>query len=263
MEDEIKKEIIGKSGFPLYVDYWEKYFSQMSGEQVKECLKIIFYFNATFEVLQSQDLAIKMVVNTIVDNLKRDALKRIKQSKASRKNGLSGGRPKTPKKPLNNPTGDFENNPKITPNKDKDKDKDANNNKKGFIPPNLEEIKNYCIERSNNVDANKFNDYYSTSNWKDKDGKSVKNWKQKIISWEGRNSTTEVKQNNQTLCQEINKIIGENLITKIEVSGNKAELHLENEANHKKLTSKPAELRNQIKEKIATELGTTSFELKF
>lgn len=99
MEEEIKKEIIGKAGFPLYVDYWEKYFSQMSGEQVKECLKIIFHFNTTFEVLRSDDLAINMVVITIIDNLKRDAQKRIKQSKASRGNGLLGGRPKKDDKP--------------------------------------------------------------------------------------------------------------------------------------------------------------------
>jgi len=94
MEEEIKKEIIGKAGFPLYVDYWEKYFSQMSDKQVKECLKIIFHFNINFEVLRSDDLAVKMVINTIIDNLKRDAQKRIKQSKASRANGLLGGRPR-------------------------------------------------------------------------------------------------------------------------------------------------------------------------
>ena len=84
MEEEIKKEIIGKAGFPLYVDYWEKYFSQMSDKQVKECLKIIFHFNINFEVLRSDDLAVKMVINTIIDNLKRDAQKRIKQSNCAK-----------------------------------------------------------------------------------------------------------------------------------------------------------------------------------
>ena len=96
MKEDIRNEIIRKAGFPLYVDYWEKYFSQMSGEQVKECLKIIFHFNLTFEVLESKDLAVKMVINTVIDNLKRDAEKRIKQSKASRQNGALGGRPPKP-----------------------------------------------------------------------------------------------------------------------------------------------------------------------
>ena len=93
MEEEIKKEIIGKAGFPLYVDYWDKYFSLMSGEQVKEVLEIVYYFNKTFEVNQSKDLSVVMVVNTIVDNIKRDASKRLKQSRASRDNGKMGGRP--------------------------------------------------------------------------------------------------------------------------------------------------------------------------
>lgn len=61
-----------------------------------------------------------------------------------------------------------------------------------FIPPTLEEIKQYCEERNNNVDYQKFYDYYSVSKWKDKDGKQVKNWKQKIITWEGRNKKSEI-----------------------------------------------------------------------
>jgi len=101
MEDNIKKEIISKAGFPIYADYWDKYFLLMSGDQVKEVFRIIFIFNKTFQIEQSNDLAITMVVNTIVDNLKRDAEKRIKQSKANRENGKSGGRPSNEQKVAN------------------------------------------------------------------------------------------------------------------------------------------------------------------
>lgn len=58
--------------------------------------------------------------------------------------------------------------------------------KESFIPPTLDEIASYCKERKNNVDAKKFFDYYSVSNWKDREGKKVKNWKQKIITWENK-----------------------------------------------------------------------------
>lgn len=51
--------------------------------------------------------------------------KRYQNGKLGAEHGKKGGRPKTPKKPLDNPTGDFEKNPKKTPNKDKD----VNNNK--------------------------------------------------------------------------------------------------------------------------------------
>jgi hypothetical protein len=97
MED-LKNQIINKAGFLLYTDYWNKYFSKMTAEQVKEAFNIIFHFNTTFEVLKTNDLAVEMVIATIIDNIKRDASKRAKQSIASAENGKLGGRPKKPKK---------------------------------------------------------------------------------------------------------------------------------------------------------------------
>lgn len=60
---------------------------------------------------------------------------------------------------------------------------------KRFIPPTLEEVEKYCKERKNNVDAKKFFDYFTASDWVDGKGNPVRNWKQKIITWEsyGRN----------------------------------------------------------------------------
>ena len=94
----LKDIIINKKGFLVYTDYWDKYFNDMSGDQVKECLKIIFHYNKTFEILLTKDLAIKMVINTILDNINRDAEKREKQRKASSLNGKLGGRPKNQEK---------------------------------------------------------------------------------------------------------------------------------------------------------------------
>lgn len=51
--------------------------------------------------------------------------------------------------------------------------------KKKFIPPTLEEVQEYCKERKNNINPQKFFDYYNVDNWKD-----VKNWKKKMITWE-------------------------------------------------------------------------------
>lgn len=56
-------------------------------------------------------------------------------------------------------------------------------------PPTLEEIKNYCLERNNNVDYQKFYDFYSVGNWKDSKGNKIKNWKQKVITWEKHQPT--------------------------------------------------------------------------
>ena len=68
--------------------------------------------------------------------------------------------------------------------------------KKEFVPPTLEEIKEYCLERKNNVNWKKFYDYYTENNWKDAQGKQVNNWKLKVISWEGT-STNTFNKNNQ------------------------------------------------------------------
>ena len=56
--------------------------------------------------------------------------------------------------------------------------------RKPFIPPTLEEVEKYCQERKNNVDAKKFFDYFTASDWVDAKGNPVRNWKQKIITWE-------------------------------------------------------------------------------
>lgn len=71
---------------------------------------------------------------------------------------------------------------------DKDKDKDIVIVKdkvraKRFVKPNVEDVIDYCNERNNNVDAEKFYDYYSSNGWKV--GKnSMKDWKASVRTWE-------------------------------------------------------------------------------
>lgn len=61
--------------------------------------------------------------------------------------------------------------------------------KKVFTPPTLEEITAYCKERGNDVDPKKFYDYFTAAEWVDGRGNPVKNWKQKIITWESHGGT--------------------------------------------------------------------------
>ena len=56
--------------------------------------------------------------------------------------------------------------------------------------PTIEEIKKYCDERNNDIDPKKFFDYYEVNDWKDNKGNKVKNWKQKLITWEKRTYKT-------------------------------------------------------------------------
>ena len=52
-------------------------------------------------------------------------------------------------------------------NKTKDIDKDIKekDSKKKFTPPTVEEVRAYCLERKNSVDAEKFVNYYSSNGW--------------------------------------------------------------------------------------------------
>ncbi len=54
----------------------------------------------------------------------------------------------------------------------------------GFVPPTLEEVEAYCAERNSPVNAETFFNYFQEGNWKDSKGNQVRNWKQKIITWE-------------------------------------------------------------------------------
>lgn len=65
---------------------------------------------------------------------------------------------------------------------------------KSFTPPTLEDVKAYIAERdcAAVVDAKKFFDYFEAGRWHDSEGKPVRNWKQKLITWEthGRQTRT-------------------------------------------------------------------------
>lgn len=58
-----------------------------------------------------------------------------------------------------------------------------------FEPPTLEEVAAYCMERKNTVNPKDFYDYYSVGNWVDSNGNKIKNWKQKLLTWENRQKT--------------------------------------------------------------------------
>ena len=52
-----------------------------------------------------------------------------------------------------------------------------------FVKPTLEEIRAYCQERKNNVDPQRFFDYYESNGWKV--GRNpMKDWKATVRTWE-------------------------------------------------------------------------------
>lgn len=64
------------------------------------------------------------------------------------------------------------------------KEKNKRNNNNVFTPPTFEEVTAYCRERNNDVNPKQFFDYFQAGHWIDSEGKPVRNWKQKLITWE-------------------------------------------------------------------------------
>lgn len=79
---------------------------------------------------------------------------------------------------------------------DKDKEEDKEEDKesirdnppakrKRFSPPSVDEVRAYCLERKNGIDAQSFVDYYTARNWYI--GKTkMSDWKAAVRTWENR-----------------------------------------------------------------------------
>ena len=52
-----------------------------------------------------------------------------------------------------------------------------------FVPPTLDEVQDYVTEKGLSVDSKQFYDYFTEGNWVDAKGQKVKNWKQKLLTW--------------------------------------------------------------------------------
>ena len=86
-----------------------------------------------------------------------------------------------------------------------------------FTPPTLEEVKAYCIERNNNIDAEYFIDFQEARGWVLSNGKKMKDWKATIRTWE-RNNYNRNHVNKNSKDNAINVV--NNLMSKLGDDGN-------------------------------------------
>ena len=75
----------------------------------------------------------------------------------------------------------------------------AESRTKRFTPPTVEEVKAYCAERKNSVDAQRFVDYYTSNGWLVGKNK-MKDWRAAVRTWE-RNNTSSSKASGITVKQ--------------------------------------------------------------
>ena len=71
--------------------------------------------------------------------------------------------------------------------------KNNKNNTVRFTPPTVEQVREYCAARGNNVDAQSFVDFYESKGWMI--GKNaMKDWRAAVRTWE-KNERKSAKQN--------------------------------------------------------------------
>lgn len=55
-----------------------------------------------------------------------------------------------------------------------------------FVPPTLDEVRAYCLERKNQIDPTAFVDYYQARGWKLSSGQAMRDWRAAVRTWEKR-----------------------------------------------------------------------------
>lgn len=106
--------------------------------------------------------------------------------------GIPGGIPRLDKNRLDK--NSIDNIIVIDEQKNEEEQQPQQQKSKKFVKPSIDEIKNYCSERKNNIDANYFFDYYESKGWQI--GKNtMKDWKAAVRTWERKNFNKDGEQN--------------------------------------------------------------------
>ena len=187
-----------KNSFVMYADYME-HIELLNREQRGDLLTVIMLYASEKELPQMDGIT-KMAFSFIKAQMDRDKEKyeqtvtrrkeagklggrpkkeesKEKQTKAKKANGFSEKQTKA-KKPDTDTVTD-----NVTVNDtDNVNDIKESGNKKS-TPPTIEQVKQFCLERKNNVDPERFVDYYASKGWLV--GKTkMKDWKAAVRYWE-------------------------------------------------------------------------------
>lgn len=201
---------MGKRGFIVYHDY-AKHFQRLSDEELGKLMRAVMLYEAGGDEPDLEG-AVGMAFSFMQANLDRDKAAWEAKAKASQANGVKGGRPRKneapeqPKETDENPVGfsETERSPE-EPTKPKnvtvtgtvtatDIVKSNAGNESGgsrrtskptsrFVPPTIEEVAAYCKARGNDVQAERFVDFYTAKDWMIGKNK-MRDWKASVRTWE-------------------------------------------------------------------------------
>lgn len=191
-----------KNSFVVY-DNWSTLLCGLPDEEAGKLIKAICSYK--LGVLESIDDPVTAAMfNMIKDKLDEDEESYNETCKRRAENGKMGADKRwndgKTKQKIANAINDMANDSKAWQNMadtdtDNDTDKDikekeskkksADKPQRSFTPPTLEEVRAYCAERKNNVDAQRFMDFYESKGWFVGKNK-MKDWKAAVRTWEQR-----------------------------------------------------------------------------
>jgi hypothetical protein len=190
---------MSKESFILFKSFYEP-TRHLSLSQKGELYDAIFQYQID-QIEPKPESTIYPFFLFFKNQFRLDGIKYEKRTNANKANGLKGGRPKkddNPNKPKN-PMG-LKKAKKGDNDNDNDNDNDKDNKKniikkdfenevikkassKKFIKPTLEQVQDYCFERQNKVDPEKFVNHYTSNGWK-VGRMPMKDWRAAVRTWE-------------------------------------------------------------------------------
>lgn len=166
-----------KKSFILYADQ-KALFDQLPDDKAGELIKFILSY-VNDDNPQTDDLIINLAFTPIKQQLKRD-LQKFEKTKESRSEAGKAGANKRWQN-IANDSKRISSITKIAVNDNVNVNDNVINNI--FTPPTAIDVKNYCLERKNNVDAESFINFYASKGWMIGKNK-MKDWKACVRTWE-------------------------------------------------------------------------------
>lgn len=204
-----------QKSFIQYLDT-AKQWELLSDSQAGVLIKALFRYCATGEQLQTDDGKLEMAFSFMTAQIDRDSAKWEKTCERRAEAGKKGGRPKKQKDIVeDNGINSFHDEdaeskksnwfPEKAKKADNDNVNDSDNEnesdintygadkprsrprgKQKFVPPTVEEVRDYCTERKNNIDPAYFVDFYTANGWVQGKGKPIRDWQAAVRNWESR-----------------------------------------------------------------------------
>lgn len=154
------------------------------------------------------DPLMKVAFSNFRDYLDRDGKIYEERCRRGRENGKLGGRPPKEKKTDKTDIRYVSDSDSVSVS-DSVSDSDIERGDKSptrrgrFSPPTVDEVREYCRERGNGIDAEQFVDFYESKNWMIGKNK-MKDWRASVRNWERRDA----KEHSDPLQQKFDALKG-------------------------------------------------------